>query len=131
MAKRRSVADALELTPQKVAFITKGTGPAEAITVQPGEIANPQSAELRRPCEDPEIRPDSPVQRKRAPEAAPPAALLPHLLVPLNTRLQPETAHALRRAYLEQKLRGQRAATQQKIVEEALQGWLKRHGLLD
>jgi len=58
-------------------------------------------------------------------------SLLGAVLVPLTTRLQPKTADALRRAYLEQKLRRQQPATQQEIVEAALVEWLNSHGYLE
>jgi hypothetical protein len=51
--------------------------------------------------------------------------------MPLTTRLQPRTANALRRAYLEQKLARREPATQQEIVEAALQAWLTLNGFLD
>lgn len=54
-----------------------------------------------------------------------------NLLVPLTTRLQPTTAAALKRAGLEQKLRGQSPGTVQEIAEEAIQSWLRDYGYLE
>jgi len=54
-----------------------------------------------------------------------------NLLVPLTTRLQPTTAAALKRAGLEQKLRGESPATVQEIAEEAIQDWLRGSGYLE
>ena len=54
-----------------------------------------------------------------------------HVLVPITTRLLPRTADALRRAYLEQKLRHARPSTQQEIIEQALHDWLRREGYLE
>jgi hypothetical protein len=51
-------------------------------------------------------------------------------LVPLTTRLQPSTAAALKRAGLEQKLRGEQPATVQEIAEEAIQEWLRDNGYM-
>ena len=53
-----------------------------------------------------------------------------NLLVPLTTRLQPSTAAALKRAGLEQKLRGQNPATVQEIVEIAVSEWLEQNSFL-
>lgn len=52
-------------------------------------------------------------------------------LVPLTTRLTVQTAEALRRAYLQQKLAGRVPDTQQEIVEAALREWLRHHGSLE
>ena len=52
-------------------------------------------------------------------------------LVPLTTRIGPQTAESLRRAYLQQKLSGRLPDTQQEIVEAALRQWLRDHGFLD
>jgi len=136
MAKsRRGLTEALDLTPEKVAFIrqerTLGT---EAIVESPrpeplehrGEGASAESTvALGRPVEEP-----SKVASERA---TTPRSVGPHnqALVPLTTRLQPATAAALRRAYLERKLAGVEHATQQEIVEEALQDWLRSTGFLD
>ena len=57
-------------------------------------------------------------------------ALLGEMRVPLTTRLQPRTAHALRRAHLEQRLNGLLPATQQEIVEAAVYEWLRQHGYI-
>lgn len=54
-----------------------------------------------------------------------------NLLMPLTTRLQPITAAALKRAGLEQKLRGHSPGTVQEIAEEAIQNWLRDYGYLE
>ena len=53
-----------------------------------------------------------------------------NLLIPLTTRLQPSTAAALKRAGLEQKLRGQNPAAVQEIVEIAVSEWLEQNHFL-
>jgi hypothetical protein len=50
--------------------------------------------------------------------------------VPLTTKLQPRTAAALKRAGLEQRLRGSDPATVQEIVEIAVADWLEQHDYL-
>ena len=56
---------------------------------------------------------------------------LQNVLVPLTTRLHAHTAAALRRAYLEQKLHGRKPETKQEIVELAIQHWLRTAGYLE
>lgn len=56
---------------------------------------------------------------------------LDNLLVPITTKLRRRTYHALRRAYLQQKLRHRTPATQQEIVESAVGEWLTRNGFSD
>jgi hypothetical protein len=51
--------------------------------------------------------------------------------VAITTRLQARTADALRRAYLEQKLNRLEPATQQEIIELAVQQWLRANSFLD
>ena len=55
--------------------------------------------------------------------------LLDDILVPLTTKLRRRTVQALRRSYLEQKLAGRTPATQQDIIEEAIECWLERRGV--
>ena len=51
-------------------------------------------------------------------------------LIPVTVRLCPEIAGALKRASLERQLAGEELFTQQDIVEQALEPWLRREGLL-
>lgn len=129
------MSSALELTPEKLAFIHGGAiQPSTSATVGAESIAD---AKLQERVAEPQQRapgPRSESRRSRGSRetAAEPVqrdqlTMIPPLLVPLTTRLQPKTANALRRAYLEQKLRGQRPATQQEIIEAALEEWLRRH----
>jgi hypothetical protein len=69
--------------------------------------------------------------RQAAPKPPSETPFIDQLLVPLTTRLQPRTANALRRAYLEQKLKHARPSTQQEIIEAAVQEWLRKSGYLD
>jgi hypothetical protein len=52
-------------------------------------------------------------------------------LVPVPLRLQHRTAQALRRAYLEQKLKHAKPDTLQDIGEDAIADWLTKSGYLD
>jgi hypothetical protein len=50
--------------------------------------------------------------------------------VPLNSRIRPKFATALKRASLERELAGEEPHTIQDIVEQGLEPWLKEHGYL-
>jgi hypothetical protein len=50
--------------------------------------------------------------------------------VPLNSRIRPDMATALKRASLERQLSGELPNTIQDIVEQALEPWLKDKGYL-
>lgn len=136
MAERRSLVGALaggSLSPDKLAFI----GGAEK-RPEPPEVV----VDLSPPEPPVDTEPKSPPKRQRtgprdgqkqgAGEAvADRSRWIGQLLVPLTTRLRPSTAEALRRACLEQRLQGQRPASQQEIIEEATSSWLRRNGFLD
>ena len=102
MTQRRTLNSALVLTPEKRAFIG-------------GDDERP---DLESPKQD----------RVETQETEP---LGRQTLVPLTTRIGQQTADALRRAYLQQKLNRRLPDTQQEIVEAALRQWLSEHGLLD
>ncbi len=67
---------------------------------------------------------DQPLRRAR------PSKVAPVGLIPVTVRLRPEIAGALKRASLERQLAGEELFTQQDIVEQALEPWLHREGLL-
>ena len=67
---------------------------------------------------------DQPLRRAR------PSKVAPVGLIPVTVRLRPEIAGALKRASLERQLSGEELFTQQDIVEQALEPWLHREGLL-
>lgn len=133
MAERRSLA--MSLTPEKRAFISGASVPSSPIP-EPIQIADeapvvstePPPAVTDRVAKQEEPR----ATRRRARRATSLHAYpdLANLLVPLTTRLQPSTSVALRRAGLEQKLRGEQPATVQEIAEEAIQDWLRDNGYL-
>jgi hypothetical protein len=50
--------------------------------------------------------------------------------VGLTTRIRGDFADALKRASLERQLRKEKPNTQQDILEEALEPWLRKHGYL-
>lgn len=60
-----------------------------------------------------------------------PSKVSPVGLIPVTVRLRPEIAGALKRASLERQLAGEELYTQQDIVEQALEPWLRDQGYLD
>jgi hypothetical protein len=135
MKEKRSLSNALEMTPEKLRFIA---------AQPPAAVAAPQASE--RPSSEPEsdtavalateqrMLPKALRKRGRVERAANKVeepSLLPEPWVPLNTRLRPRTSDLLRRAYLEHKLKRIRPATQQEIVDAAVSAWLTENGFLD
>ena len=57
-------------------------------------------------------------------------ATAPIGLIPVTVRLRPEVAGALKRASLERQLAGEELFTQQQLVADALEPWLRRQGYL-
>jgi hypothetical protein len=58
------------------------------------------------------------------------ANLTPVGLIPVTVRLRPALAGALKRASLERQLAGEEVFTQQELVEQALEPWLRSLGYL-
>lgn len=141
MPERRSLSNAMELTPEKKAFI-QGTPDAKpsalpARTTPPAQprggletsVASEAAAEDRLATDDAPARRRAAKPRNRL-EAAP-VPNLDHFRVGVTVRIHPSIADALRRAHLEQKLNRQSPGTQQEIVEAALSDWLQKQGYLD
>jgi hypothetical protein len=143
---RRSLGDALAMTPDKLAFIQGANAAQEAKPTRTVELPKAVSAteepialteviEAERTdvqSERPAARSPRKQSRERDYSEFNDDAMLSmaNLLVPLTTRLQPRTAAALKRAGLEQKLRGRKPSTVQEIAEEAIQKWLQTAGYL-
>lgn len=138
---RRSLGDALAMTPDKLAFIqgasaTQEAKPGQTVELPKSVLATEKPIALTEVIESERAevqseRPAARSQRKQSRERDysefnDDAMLsMANLLVPLTTRLQPRTAAALKRAGLEQKLRGRKPSTVQEIAEEAIQKWLR------
>jgi hypothetical protein len=135
MAPRRSLGNALELTADKLAFIQQGS-PAE--NRERGDEGNGRAQVDEGNSTRREALPTgildrgttAAVETFRPPYQDSRPSLIGEVLVPVTTRVRPETANALRRAYLEQKLAQRTPATQQEIIEEALTAWLRQHRFL-
>jgi hypothetical protein len=131
----------MKMTPEKIAFIEGGPGKAEkqdstkvktdksstdkAIDVQ---LSQGESANTLERVQTPSRRTSRTRSKYEAPDAS---ELLDQVLVPVTIRLQHRTAQALKRAYLEQKLKHLKPDTVQEIGEEALTDWLQKAGYLD
>lgn len=142
MVNRRSLGDGLSMTPSKLAFIQGTPQAAEpAVTSAPAPsegVTEPDSGEERQlsegvsqaservdiPTRSPSRRTKTRIRTERDTAPTPSGIGMANLLAPLTTRLQPATAAALKRAGLEQKLRGAQPATVQEIAEVAITEWL-------
>lgn len=131
MSERRSMADAISLSPEKLDFIH---GAASAN----GGIPRQHVAfRLHEPDRNPPTS-EKPSARRRArvtrnartkstlTNVTPAATPQPNLLAPVTIRLTPETADALRRICLERRLTRKMPFTQQQVVEIAIRDWLSR-----
>ena len=130
----------MTMSPEKVAFIQGDAAPkvtSPAVAPVPAQLQK-KTIELGEPstakevAEEGKSRTTRRQSRGRSTQQQPEVSeILDQVLVPVTIRLQHRTAQALRRAYLEQRLRHAKPDTQQEIVEEALGDWLSRQGFLD
>ena len=84
-----------------------------------GDLAGSREPLTRAPAENPKRR------RNKM------AGVTPIGLIPVTVRLRPELAGALKRASLERQLHGETLFTQQDLVEQALEPWLRQQGYLN
>lgn len=124
-----------KLGPEALAFIKSGVPGKEpkpvadpVIDLEPTKImAPPPENAVSEVATEPK---EAKAKRAVKPQAAP-QYLTNRITVSVTTRLEQRTADALRRAHLEQKLKNVRPATQQEIIEIAVQAWLKENSYLD
>lgn len=140
---RRSIGEAMTLSPDQRAFIQGGVkspvDPVGSITqsdTPPISLTSPveslEELPVKKFAPEPQAKP---IRQRSSVRTRPPIQLdeeepMAPILAPLTTRLHPETADALRRACLEQRLRRRRPHTQQEIVELAVRGWLETNGFM-
>jgi hypothetical protein len=135
MADRRSLGDALTLTPEKLAFI-QGEGASSSTTPTsslPRRGRKPKertvdvelSSDSHEPTDTPRI---SRPREKHAVSSSLPNAneVLDEVLLPLTTRVPHRLIQSLRRVCLERRLQHQKPDSIQEIVEEAIANWLSR-----
>lgn len=134
MNERRTLASAMTLTKEpmtkeQTAFI-HGKPPMEAgakVRLTPQELPSPVGVHLSEGGDQATGSPKqaTPPRRRSKPtkETPPTRTRYRNLLMPLTTRLTPETVERLRRLCLERQLAGIEPCTVQEILEDALQGW--------
>ncbi len=146
MANRRTLGDAMTLSSDKLAFVqgTEGkvaalaaTPPKQEMAPSPLTVVPPEPGHELMVEEDetraPTGRSPSRSSRSKSRNEEIDDTILLRMSrrwVPLTTKLQPRTAAALKRAGLEQRLRGGEPATVQEIVEIAVADWLVDQGYL-
>lgn len=95
-----------------------------------GELTTPRSR-LTEPHESQPSQASAPLtDPSRRRNRARPSGVTPVGLIPITVRLRPELAGALKRASLERQLAGEQTFTQQELVEQALEPWLRNRGYL-
>jgi hypothetical protein len=121
VSKRMSLVEGLkrdqdELDPETI----------ETFVKQGNAVAKP------KPERNTEAPPEKPRLQKTeaAPEARPHTAVMSPGLIPVNVRVRPDIAQALKAAALERELQGIEPFTKREIVEQALEPWLKKNGYL-
>jgi hypothetical protein len=142
---RRTLGEAAMLTPDKLAFIhgspsqsSSPPSPSRQETsptnkMQPVQPSLDEAESDIEPTEDLEPRSANRSSRRTIEKERKEQALpfgMENYRIPLTTRLRPETAAALKRAGLEQRLNGKQPFTVQEIAEEAIVAWLKRSDYL-
>ena len=149
MNERRSLNSALKetpkvgLTPEAMAFISGGV-PGKKVEEAPAKVVPVKAAEVPEPLRQTIEVSSEPVstgasEGKEAPRSrratkvqqAPQNSMLNKLLIPVTTRFDPRTAEALRRAHLEQRIKGLEPSTMQEIIQLAVQAWLRENDYLD
>ncbi len=130
----------MEMTPEKLAFI-KGQGKVGDVSPKVKADATPQLVEKVidvkesekpvEPARESTVKVNRRSSRQTSQEVPGPSEVLDQILVPVTIRLSHRMAQALRRAYLEQRLKHAKPETQQEIVEEALGAWLLHNGFLE
>ena len=123
--------EALAISPEKRAFIRGGLAvehtekaePAQLDVASAGEDGSTGAAAFRSSAHPRRVEDVRPREERQADPVEQP-------LVPLTTRLRAETADALRRAHLEQRLKRRKPDTVQEIVEEGVARLLREMGYL-
>ena len=105
-------------------FVTQEQPPASSDTPAALSVATDSRVSAPRLGVNTGISPNG-KQRRKAPGIAPVG------LIPVTVSLRPELAGALKRASLERQLAGEEDFTQQELVEQALEPWLKSLGYIE
>ena len=129
MAERKPLTAGLAVVPPGAdpdavrAFVTQERRPEPQVV----EAKLPPSEPKRQFREPEQEAPEEVIapKKRKAKKSAVPVGL-----IPVTVRLKPEIAAALKRASLERQLAGEDVYTQQDLVEEALEPWLRGEGYL-
>src|SRR4051794_28216296 len=126
---RRTLQDAF--TPDKLAFIKRGAGDSKPDSeAKPAEHTKTIDLEDFKGTED--EKPETKVKNSRRTHRERPeldaTAILDEVLVPVTIRVPRRTSQALKRAYLEQKLKNAKPDTLQEVGKQAFDQWLARNG---
>jgi hypothetical protein len=131
MADKRSLGEALALTPKELAFIQgsdekAGNGSTRPVRKETRTIDLPLSEAADMETELEPSRPRERQKRQRAAETAFSIGgdALDKMLVPLTTRLPHGLVQSLRRMCLEQRLQHAKPDSIQEVVQTALEHWL-------
>jgi len=134
MANRRSLKAVLDLPTQQRNFIQGGAAEPASDDELASLPCDEQAADPVAQAAEEQPQRRTPTRRS-ARVSVPQGDKMPfgfaNLLVPVTTKLRPATAAALKRAGLEQRLRGKNPATVQEIAEQAIQKWLLDSGYLE
>lgn len=126
MAERRSLSTAVNsdtvpgVDPEVVRSFVTQNQKTERPVVAPVNISTEPPRETKEVSEQKVSKPKKKANRFQ-----------PVGLIPVTVRLRPEIAGALKRASLERELEGEEVFTQQDLVENALEPWLKNEGYLN
>ncbi len=129
MAERRSLASAVSTPSPGVdtevmkAFVTQNKIEERPIMAAIGIADELVSSRIETRVEVGDLRSGSKLRKKSS-------RFQPVGLIPVTVRLRPDIAGALKRASLERELEGEDIFTQQDLVENALEPWLKQNGFL-
>ena len=128
MATRRSLADGVN-APKGVdpdvarAFIKQESDPADTPRGEPLELSVLGGSNDPSPIGETGSSPRRPTGKTKN-------QLVPVGLIPVTVRLRPQIAGALKRASLERQLQGEDVYTQQDLVEQVLEPWLRTNRYL-
>lgn len=129
MAERRKLTTAINTPAPEVdellvrRFVTQNQASEQPTATFPKNDAEP-TREGQSPAQVEPIKQESPAVGSKN------SRLRPVGLIPITVRLRPELAGGLRRASLERELQGAELYTQQDLVEQVLEPWLKQEGYL-
>ncbi len=131
MSKRISLVESLKRDQEEVDpvieqnFLKYGKAESRPVPVEVEVVLPEKRPAIRERAPEPVRAEKKPVRRSK------PSKITPVGLIPVTVRLRPEIAGALKRASLERQLAGEELFTQQEIVEEALEPWLREEGFLE